>query len=141
LIVAIIFELIDGVIDLENMLFKQIVKLVLILVIPLAILSIFLYKVQPEIAIAFFVGALLGIFRLKEFWGYIAYNLNSEKQDKSRTPFIKYLASLVITITAVSYVLFKSQIVGLAMLIGLVVIPIVVTIYAAFTGISLYKKK
>lgn len=141
MIVAIIFELIDGVIDLENMLFKQIVKLVLFLVIPLAILSIFLYKVQPEIAIAFFVGALLGIFRLKEFWGYIAYNLNSEKQDKSKTPFIKYLASLVITIAAVSYVLFKSQIVGLAMLIGLVVIPIVVTIYAAFTGISLYKKK
>lgn len=125
----------------ENVLFKQIVKFVLILVIPLTILGLLFFKGQPEIATAFFIGAILGIFRLKIFWGYISFTLKLEKSGKASMPLIKYLTSVVFTLAAIGLVLFKSPIVGLSMLIGLVAVPAAITAYAAIKGISLYREK
>lgn len=125
----------------ENLLFKEIVKLALILVSPLVILALLIFNEQPGIALGFLFGALLGVFRLKEFWGYITNALNHEKRNKDELSLIKYIASLLFTLGALGFIFVKSITIGLAILLGLVSVPIVVTVYAAMKGIALYREK
>jgi hypothetical protein len=115
--------------------------MVLIFISPLIVLSILSFHVQPGIAIAFFVGNLLGIFRLKAFFGYITCVINREKFIKDTISLIKYVAILLFSLGAIGFILFKSIIIGLAILLGLITVPIIVMIYTMLKGISLYRQK
>lgn len=125
----------------ENVLFNEIVKLVLIFISPLIILSLLFFNVKPAIALAFLIGAFLGILRLKALFSYITCILNREGKGKDTISLIKYLVSLIFTLAAIGFVLLKSVKMGLAILSGLIAIPIIVTIYSTVNGISLYRKR
>lgn len=125
----------------ENLLLKEILKLVVVFVGPLTILCLLFFSGQPMIALAFLMGSLLGILRLKVFFGYIARSISQEESAKKAVPLITYLASLVFTLAAIGFVLIKAPAAGLAMLVGLVMIPVVVTIYAAMKGIELFRNR
>lgn len=125
----------------ENNLFKDVVKTALILVLPLLVLSLFFFDGQIGIAFAIAIGALLGIFRVKAFFSHITCSLNHEKSSIAAMAFIKYLANWLLTIGLIGFALVKSAAIGLAMLLGLITVPIAVAVYAMVKGISLYRKK
>jgi hypothetical protein len=125
----------------EKILFKEIVKLICIVVSSLIILSLIFWDKQLELVIAFIIGVFLGVFRLKALFGYVTGVLNGGKLKKDRMPIIKYASLLVFTIGAIGFALVKSVTIGLAVLLGLISVPILVTCYTAYKGISLYKKK
>lgn len=128
-----------GVSDLEKILFRKIVKAALVIVSPLTILLLLLFSKQPGIALTFFIGALLGTARLKIFWDYIACAINREETNKKVLSIIKYFGSLLLALGAAAFILFKSTALGLAMLLGLITIPMIVTGYSAIKGVALYR--
>ena len=125
----------------EKTLFKEIVKLVCIVVSSLIILSLVFWDKQLELVIAFIFGVFLGVFRLKVLFRYVASVLNGGELKKDWMPMIKYAAFLVFTMAVIGFALVKSVTIGLAVLLGLIAVPILVTCYTAYKGISLYKKK
>lgn len=124
----------------EKILFKEIVKLICIVVSSLIILSLVFWDRQLELVIAYIFGVLLGVFRLKALFGYVSSVLNGGKLKRDRMPIVKYAAFLVFTIGTIGFALVKSVTIGLAVLVGLISVPILVTCYTAYKGISLYKK-
>ena len=120
--------------------FKEIKKIAFIFAIISAILLLLYFNKQPEIAIAFLIGMFLGIYRLKALFSYISCILDFEKINKSTFLLIKYLASSFIIIGVMGFVLYKSVIIGLSIVFGLVVIPIILMFYALWKGISLFRE-
>jgi len=125
---------------LSNALFKEIRKMILIIAIPMAILLLVFFNDKPVIAIAFLIGMFLGSFRLKALFSYLGCLLENEVAHNNAILMIRYVMSMFITLGLVGYALYKSEIVGLSLLFGLIVVPIIITIYALWQGISLYRK-
>lgn len=123
----------------ENILFKKILKVALLIVSPLTMFLLLLFSKQPGIALLFFIGALFGIVRLKIFWDYISSAINREESNKKTLSLIKYFGSLLLALGAGAFLLFKSAALGLAMLLGLLTIPMIVTGYSAIKGVALYR--
>lgn len=130
-----------GVKSMENILLKEILKTALIVISPLIVLALFFFHEQPEIALAVSIGVILGILRLKVFFNYITNVLNRKKSKKDVLALIKYLASLIFTFGTAALVIAKSISIGLALLFGLITVPIIVTFYSMLKGLSLYRKR
>ena len=124
----------------NNVMFKEIEKIAFIFAFVLAVLLLLIFNKQPEIAIAFLIGMFLGVFRLKAFFSYVSSVLNNEESNKNTFLLLKYLASSILTLGVMGFVLYKSAIIGLSMVFGLVAVPIILMFYALWKGISLFRE-
>lgn len=125
----------------KNILFKEIEKIVLIFAIPMAIFLLVFFNERPQISIAFIIGAVLGVFRLKTLFAYIGNLLSNDEIHNNGFNMLKYMLSLFVSLGTMGFALYKSLAVGLSIVFGLVLVPITIMIYSIYQGISLYKKK
>ena len=124
----------------NNVMFKEIKKIAFVFAIVLAILLLLFFNKQPEIAITFLIGMFFGILRLKALFSYINSLLDYEKSNKNTILLLSYIASLFLAIGVIGFVLYKSVIIGLSMIFGLVAVPVILMVYTLWKGISLFRK-
>lgn len=122
----------------ESALFKQLVKIIIIVSIPIAFLLLFLLK-RPVVTLAYFTGVFLGIFHLRTLFDFVSGLLNAEAMNNKYILIGKYFFSFILSFGVLSFTLYKSQIVGFPVLFGLLTVPVIITIFSIWKGISLYR--
>jgi len=123
---------------LESVLFKQIVKIIIIVSVPVSLVLLF-YFGKPVIAVAYLTGVFLAAFHLKTLFDYMGCILNNRVKKSNIILLLKYIFSSILSLSILIYTLYKSHIVGFPILFGIITVPIIITIYAFGKGISLYR--
>jgi hypothetical protein len=124
--------------DLESILFKQLIKIIVIVSIPISIILLFLYG-KPVIAIAYLLGVFLAGFHLKTLFEYFGCILNVEVKNSNTILLMKYIFSSILNLIVMIITLYKSHIVGFPIIFGIITVPIIITFFALGKGISLYR--
>lgn len=122
----------------ESVLFKQIVKIIIIVSVPVSLVLLF-YFGKPVIAVAYLTGVFLAAFHLKTLFDYMGCILNNRVKKSNIILLLKYIFSSILSLSILIYTLYKSHIVGFPILFGIITVPIIITIYAFGKGISLYR--
>jgi hypothetical protein len=123
---------------LESVLFKQIVKIIIIAAVPISLILL-LYYGKPVISVAYLTGVFLGAFHLKTLFDYLGCLLDTEVKNSNAVLLMKYIFSSILNLTVMIITLYKSHIVGFPILFGIITVPIIITFFAFGKGISLYR--
>lgn len=123
----------------KNIILKEIEKITLFLALPCTILLLVLFNEKPAIAVAYLIGLLLGVFRLKTLFNYITGILAIEDKQNASILMGSYIFSLFMSFAVLGFTLYKVTPMGIAILFGLITVPIIVTVYSVWKGVSLYR--
>lgn len=125
----------------KKILLRKVEILTLCVSVPIAILLLFVFSNKPEIAIAFLVGIILGLFRLYTLFNYINGVLNPETKHKNVVAMLKYMVNLMFSLGAIGYTLYKSVSIGVPILIGVITVPVILMFFSIWHGLSLGRSK
>lgn len=117
---------------------QDIQKIVLIASVPAVIVGLFVFTYKPVVIIAFLLGELLGIIRLRTLLTYInsVLDINTHKTNLF---LIKYILNLFLCLSILSIALYLSSQIGISIVLGVISVPIILMIYAGWQGILLRK--
>lgn len=125
----------------KKILLKRVEIITLCIAIPIAVLLLFLYNSKPQIAIAFLIGITLGVFRLNTLFNYMNCVLTTESKRKNVVAMLKYMINLLFCLGVMGFALYKSLWIGIPVLLGLVMVPIIIMFYSIWQGLSLSRNK